>query len=46
MVKPPQQTFYGGYAGYFRDVDGHLWEVRCPPCGSIADDQGASPLCN
>ncbi|PPL02259.1 VOC family protein [Parapedobacter indicus] len=31
IVKPPQQTFYGGYAGYFRDIDGHLWEVVWNP---------------
>ena len=27
IVKPPQKTFWGGYAGYFQDPDGHLWEV-------------------
>ncbi len=27
IVKPAQDTFYGGYAGYFRDPSGHLWEV-------------------
>ena len=26
IVKPAQDTFYGGYAGYFRDPNGHLWE--------------------
>ncbi|MGE0347863.1 VOC family protein [Hydrogenophaga sp.] len=30
-VKPAQDTFYGGYAGYFRDPDGHLWEVVFNP---------------
>ena len=30
-VKPPQDTFYGGYAGYFQDPDGHLWEVAWNP---------------
>lgn len=24
---PPRKTFWGGYAGYFQDPDGHLWEV-------------------
>jgi catechol 2,3-dioxygenase-like lactoylglutathione lyase family enzyme len=24
IVKPAEQTFYGGYAGYFQDPDGHL----------------------
>jgi hypothetical protein len=27
IVKPAQKTFWGGYAGYFQDPDGHLWEV-------------------
>jgi uncharacterized protein len=31
VVKPAQDTFYGGYAGYFRDPDGHLWEVAWNP---------------
>jgi uncharacterized glyoxalase superfamily protein PhnB len=31
IVKPAQPTFYGGYAGYFQDPDGHLWEVAFNP---------------
>ena len=31
VIKPAQDTFYGGYAGYFRDPDGHLWEVVWNP---------------
>jgi catechol 2,3-dioxygenase-like lactoylglutathione lyase family enzyme len=31
VVKPAQRTFYGGYAGYFQDPDGHLWEVSFNP---------------
>lgn len=31
IVKPAQETFWGGYAGYFRDPDGHLWEVVWNP---------------
>lgn len=27
LEKPGQDTFWGGYAGYFSDLDGHLWEV-------------------
>ena len=30
-VKPAQATFYGGYAGYFKDPDGHVWEVVFNP---------------
>jgi catechol 2,3-dioxygenase-like lactoylglutathione lyase family enzyme len=31
VVKPAQDTFYGGYAAYFQDPDGHLWEVVFNP---------------
>lgn len=31
VVKLPAATFYGGYAGYFQDPDGHLWEVAWNP---------------
>jgi len=31
VVKPPAETFYGGYAGYFQDPDGHVWEVAWNP---------------
>lgn len=31
LVKPAHDTFYGGYAGYFQDPDGHLWEVAWNP---------------
>jgi hypothetical protein len=31
IVKPLQDTFWGGYAGYFQDPDGHLWEVAWNP---------------
>jgi catechol 2,3-dioxygenase-like lactoylglutathione lyase family enzyme len=30
-VKRPQDVFWGGYAGYFADPDGHLWEVAFNP---------------
>ena len=31
IVKSAHDTFYGGYAGYFQDPDGHLWEVAWNP---------------
>lgn len=31
VVKVAQDTFWGGYAGYFQDPDGHLWEVVYNP---------------
>jgi hypothetical protein len=31
IIKPAQDTYWGGYAGYFRDPNGHLWEVVWNP---------------
>lgn len=31
LVKQPQHVFWGGYSGYFKDLDGHLWEVAHNP---------------
>lgn len=33
ITKPPQETFWGGYAGCFQDPDDHLWEVAWNPQG-------------
>src|SRR5215211_9492149 len=37
IVKPAQDTFWGGYAGYFQDPDGHLWEVLWNPDIPVPD---------
>ena len=37
VTKPAAETFYGGYAGYFQDPDGHLWEVAWNPQIQITD---------
>lgn len=31
IVKPAASTFWGGYAGYIADPDGHLWEIAHNP---------------
>ncbi len=31
VIKPATDTFWGGYAGYFQDPDGHVWEVVWNP---------------
>ena len=31
VVREPAETFYGGFAGYFRDLDGHAWEIAHNP---------------
>lgn len=37
IVKEAGDTFWGGYAGYFQDPDGHLWEVAWNPEMPIAE---------
>jgi predicted lactoylglutathione lyase len=36
IVKPAEIAFYGGYSGYFADLDGFLWEVAWNPSFSLA----------
>lgn len=31
IVKPAQKVYWGGYSGYFKDLDGHLFEVAHNP---------------
>ena len=31
LVKEPEKVFWGGYSGYFKDPDGHLWEIAHNP---------------
>ena len=38
IPKPAEDTAWGGYAGYFADPDGHLWEVAWNPHWTIAAD--------
>ena len=38
IIKEPADTFYGGHAGYFRDPDGHLWEVVWNPAALPEED--------
>ncbi|MBQ0993489.1 VOC family protein [Micromonospora sp. H61] len=38
VTKPARETFYGGYAGYFADPDGHLWEIAWNPGFTLAED--------
>jgi uncharacterized glyoxalase superfamily protein PhnB len=37
IVKAAGPTFWGGYAGYFQDPDGHLWEIAWNPQALPAD---------
>jgi catechol 2,3-dioxygenase-like lactoylglutathione lyase family enzyme len=38
VTRRPAETFYGGYAGYFADPDGHAWEIAYNPGFSLGED--------
>jgi len=38
IVKPPQNTFWGGFSGYFADPDGYYWEVAWGPMFAFSDN--------
>jgi hypothetical protein len=38
VVKPPQDTFWGGHAAYVADPDGHLWEIAWNPFWPMLED--------
>lgn len=38
IAKPAERTDWGGYSGYFLDLDGHLWEVAHNPFWPLLDD--------
>ena len=38
IAREPAETFYGGYAGVFRDLDGHAWEVAHNPGFGLEPD--------
>jgi predicted lactoylglutathione lyase len=40
ISREPADTFYGGYAGVFRDLDGHAWEIAYNP-GFVLDKDGS-----
>ena len=38
VTRPPAKTFWGGYSGVFRDLDGHPWEIAHNPHWAVRDD--------
>jgi predicted lactoylglutathione lyase len=42
ITREPAETFYGGYAGVFRDLDGHAWEVAHNPGFPLLPDGSIS----
>lgn len=39
IIKPAQKVYWGGYSGYFKDLDGHLFEVAYNPFWPL-DEKG------
>lgn len=39
IVKPAQNVYWGGYSGYFKDLDGYLFEVAYNPFWDL-DEEG------
>lgn len=37
-IKLPQAVSWGGYSGYFADLDGHVWELAMNPFWPLAAD--------
>ncbi|HEY3897170.1 MAG TPA: VOC family protein [Chthoniobacter sp.] len=38
IVKPAQEASWGGFSGYFRDLDGYYWEVAWNPFNPLDAD--------
>lgn len=38
VVKPPQETFWGGFAAYITDLDGYHWEIVWAPMFGFTGD--------
>jgi catechol 2,3-dioxygenase-like lactoylglutathione lyase family enzyme len=38
IVHPARETFWGGYAGYFADPEGFLWEIAWGPDFTYTDE--------
>lgn len=38
IMKEPQDTFWGGFGGYFADLDGYHWEVVWGPMFEFTED--------
>ena len=38
LLKPAEEKFWGGYAGYFADPEGYAWEVAWNPAFELRED--------
>ena len=37
-LKAPEKVFWGGYSGYWADLDGHIWELAMNPFWPLNED--------
>ncbi|MBS4097614.1 MAG: VOC family protein [Sulfuricella sp.] len=37
VTDPARERFWGGYSGYFQDLDGHLWEIAWNPAWVVGE---------
>ena len=37
-LKKPEKVFWGGYSGYYADLDGHVWEIAMNPFWPLQPD--------
>ncbi len=37
ITDPAHERFWGGYSGYFQDLDGHLWEIAWNPAWEVKE---------
>lgn len=37
ITDPARDRFWGGYSGYFQDLDGHLWEIAWNPAWEVRE---------
>ncbi|MFW5941406.1 MAG: VOC family protein [bacterium] len=37
ITDPARDRFWGGYSGYFQDLDGHLWEIAWNPAWEVEE---------
>jgi len=38
ILKPAEDAAWGGYSGYFSDLDGHPWEIAWNPYWRVCED--------
>lgn len=38
ILRPAGEVFWGGYIGYFADLDGHVWEIAHNPFSELSKE--------